>query len=152
MAAAKDIIRHSFCQHPHCYICRSNEALLCNELVGPDGTRYITTKRERDIAKIIKDFFYTKYRLQIMDKEKLSTVPKRSSPWFLSDLAYQLYTANTRGWSYNIHSFSRTYEGKIAVVELSKLALYHDVYDSYKQFLKDNNLHSFMPADLESVD
>ena len=69
MASAKDIIRHSFCEHPHCHICRSNEALLCNELVGPDGTRYLTTKRERDIAKIIKDFFYTKYKLQIMDKE-----------------------------------------------------------------------------------
>ena len=50
MAEADELlIKHSFCEHPHCAICGLNEAILCDELIAPDGTKILTTQRERKI-------------------------------------------------------------------------------------------------------
>ena len=88
MAEADEIlIKHSFCEHPHCDICRPNEAILCDELIAPDGTKIITTQREKDLAKIIK-FFFHKCKADILDKEKPYTLPVDTSPWFLADPVY----------------------------------------------------------------
>ena len=152
MAEADNLlIKHLFCEHPHCPICRQNEAILCDELISPDGTKIITTQREKDLAKIIKFFFHT-CKSDILDKEKLYTLPVDASPWFLADLVYYFDRVNTKAWSYYIHNFSQIYEGEEIVVELNTLALYYKVKDSYINFLKDNNLHHFIPTDLESVD
>ena len=145
------LIKHPFCEHPQCAIRKLQEAILCDEHIAPDGTKIITTQREKDLAKIIK-FFFHKCKTDILDKEKSYMLPVDTSPWFLADPVYYFDRVNTRAWSYYIHSFSQIYEGEEIVVELKKLALYYKVKDSYIKFLKDNNLHYFIPTDLESVD
>ena len=144
--------RHSICDKKECPICNTaNGPILCDEIILENKTKLITTQREKDIAKIIT-FFYNKCRDDILDKERLFTLPDKSFPWFLADVVYQYYTVNSRGWSYQIHNLSQTFEKDYILVKLYQSALYYDVDHSYRDFLHTNNLTHFLPANLEEVD
>ena len=144
--------RHSICDNKDCFICNTgNGPILCDEIILENKTKLTTTQREKDIAKIIL-FFYNKCRDDILDKERLFTLPDKSFPWFLADVVYQYYTNNSRGWSYQIHNLSQTFEKDYILVKLYQSALYYGVDYSYRDFLHTNKLTHFLPTNLEEVD
>ena len=143
--------KHKLCEKKTCVICFTSEPILCDEMNTTDGKKYIVTQRERDIAKIVK-FFYHSCRDDILDKERLFTLPPKSFPWYLADAIYQYYTNNTKGWTYHMHVLSLSFEKDEILGEFFRAAIYYNILDSYKHFLHTNNLTHFLPVDLESVD
>ena len=142
---------HNLCESPHCPLCRTATPILCDELNVDNKIIIKTTQRERDLAKIIV-FFYEKCKDDIMDENKLAQFPKDSIHWDLASTAYGYHTNDSKEWSFQIHSMSFTVKGFELQNNLIKVATHHGILDSYKEFLHANNLHDFIPTDLESVD
>ena len=142
---------YSLCESPHCPLCRTDTPILCDEIKVDDKFIIKTTKRERDLAKIII-FFYDKCKDDIMDKIKLDQFPKHSIHWDLANTAYAYHTYDSKEWSFQIHSMSYTKKDFELPYNLIKVAIHHGILDSYKQFLHANNLQGFIPTDLETVD
>ena len=109
------------------------------------------TKRERDIAKIL-EFFYNTCKEDILDEERLAMFTKTQFPWLLAYAIYNYFTKSSEGWTFQVHNISHAVQGEEIVTKFFDSALFYNVDEKYRDFLKENDMHSFIPTDLETVD